>query len=74
MLQENMILKITSVLASGRRRIQARCRRRIQARCKHLLKVTITFIRRGTVGRKEREKHFLFPRQEVGANTQNGDP
>jgi hypothetical protein len=40
-----MTLKITSVLVSGRR---------IQARCKDLVKVTAKFIRRGTVGRKER--------------------
>jgi hypothetical protein len=38
MLQEKMVLKITSVLASGRR---------IQARCKHSVKVTEKFIRKG---------------------------
>jgi hypothetical protein len=64
LLQEKMILKITLVLASGRRRIQARC--------KDLVKATVKFIRRGTVGRKKREKHFLFPTQEMGAKTQNG--
>jgi hypothetical protein len=55
-----MILKITLALAkveSGRRRIQARC--------KDLLKVTVKFIRRGTVARKEREKNFLFPVLEI---------
>jgi hypothetical protein len=34
-----------------------------------LVKVTVKFIRRGTVGRKEREKHFLFLTQEMGAKT-----
>jgi hypothetical protein len=47
-----MELKITSVLASGRRRIQARC--------KDLVKVTVKYMRRGTVGRGERET-FPFP-------------
>jgi hypothetical protein len=59
-----MILKMTSVLAS--------CKRRIQARCKDLEIVTVKFIRRGPEGRKER--YFLFPTQEIGAKTQNGDP
>jgi hypothetical protein len=61
-----MILKITLVLVSGRRRIQARC--------KNLVKVIVKFSRKGTVGRKEREKHFLFPKQEMGAKTQTGGP
>jgi hypothetical protein len=42
--QKKIILKVTSVLASGRRRIQARC--------KDLVKVTVKFIRRGIRGRK----------------------
>jgi hypothetical protein len=53
-----MILKIISVLVSGRRRIQSKH--------KDIVKVTVKFIRRGIVGRKEKEKHFLFP------NTGNG--
>jgi hypothetical protein len=40
-----MILKITLILASNRR---------VQARHKDLVKVMVKFIRRGTVGRKER--------------------
>jgi hypothetical protein len=32
-------------------------------------KSNIKFIRRGTVGRKERERHFLFPTQEMEAKT-----
>jgi hypothetical protein len=39
-----MVLKIPSVLASGRRRTEARC--------KDLVKVTVRFIRRGTGGEK----------------------
>jgi hypothetical protein len=54
-----MVLKITLVLVSGRRRIQARC--------KDLVKVTVKFIRRGT-GEK-RKKRFLLPTQEMGAKT-----
>jgi hypothetical protein len=38
------------------------------------VKGTVKFIRRGIVGGKEREKHFLFPMQEMGAKTQNGGP
>jgi hypothetical protein len=34
-----------------------------------LVKVTVKFIRRGTGWRKEREKYFLFPMQEMGAKT-----
>jgi hypothetical protein len=34
-----------------------------------LVKVTVKFIRKETVGRKERQKHFLFPLQEMGAKT-----
>jgi hypothetical protein len=59
-----MILKITSVLAS--------IRRKIQEGCKDLVKVTVMFIRRRTVGKKKREKHFLFPTLDMGAKTQNG--
>jgi hypothetical protein len=59
-----MILKTTSVLASGRRRIKARR--------KDLVKVTVKFIRRGTGGRREREKHFLLPMHERRAKTQDG--
>jgi hypothetical protein len=40
-----MILKITLILAYNRR---------VQARHKDLVKVMVKFIRRGTVGRKER--------------------
>jgi hypothetical protein len=34
------------------------------------VKVTVKFIRRGTGGRKEQEKYFLFPTQEMVAKTQ----
>jgi hypothetical protein len=34
------------------------------------VKVTVKFIRRGAGGRKEREKHFLFPVKEMGAKTE----
>jgi hypothetical protein len=34
-----------------------------------LVKVTVKFIRRGTMGRKEKETHFLFLMQEMGTKT-----
>jgi hypothetical protein len=39
-----------------------------------LVKVTVKFIRRGTVWgrREEREKHFLFPMEVMGAKTLSG--
>jgi hypothetical protein len=48
-------------------------RRRNQARHKDLIKVTVKFIRRGTV-RKKKENHFLFPTQELEANSKRWSP
>jgi hypothetical protein len=61
-----MFLKMTSVLVSSRRRIQARC--------KDLVKVTVQFIRRGIRGEKREREAFPVPMQDMGAKTQNGGP
>jgi hypothetical protein len=58
MLLEKMALKITSVLALGRR---------IQARYKDLAKVIVKFIRKGSHFQQT-------VRQKMGAKTQNGSP
>jgi hypothetical protein len=70
---EKMILKITLVLASGRR---------IQAKCKDLVKVTVKLIKKGIHfqqtgsrnkglgGREEREKHS-FPVPHKGNGTKD---
>jgi hypothetical protein len=58
MLLEKMILKITSVPASGRRRIQATR--------KDLVKVTVKLIRRRTVGGK-RERSISVPHAGTGS-------
>jgi hypothetical protein len=61
-----MILKVTSVLACSRRRIQARS--------EDLVKVTVKFIRKEIGEKRVREKPFPFPTQEMGAKTRRCSP
>jgi hypothetical protein len=64
--QKKMMLKITSVLVSSRRRIKA-----IQ---KDLVKVTLKFIRRGKRGKKREREVFPVPHAENGSKDSNGGP